>query len=622
MAVDLTGEQLVLDQQVMAALSEKIQGVVRQFLPQASRTLGLDQHPLGKANFRAELRRPCGQVKFENVYIIDFLDSSVLYDLFPYPLDHVTGRLTLYPDHWECRNCRGSRSGATILVDAFSRRLPEQVVSAHAGESSRSAAGPGPLEEIHVNIRGERVQLNDELERALAPIQSPERKPLQNAWHTLALSGQMNFIAEVIDHPSHPQDIAVGVDVNGCTMKPTFFPYQLNEVSGSVRYAHNRVHLGNLKARHGARTDLGLKWGLLELKPEAGFVAWLKGIEGTGLVPDREFLDALPEPLHKGLEPLGITDPLKVRTELTLEAGVPGGPLKVWWNGSARLDNAHFRTGVEATEVNGEVACEGHFDGQHLHGLRGNVLLEKGRFLGQPLTNASARIEVQPDEPEKLRLRQIKADIFGGTLGGEALIRLWPVFGYEVWLEALRIGLDQFGKHNLGEAAKQAQLSGPARAALYVQGEGTDLLGLKGVGQVDVANGKMGRLPLLLDLLKAFGLRVPDHTAFERAHMSFTIEGPRIQVQQLDLFGNAISLHGQGTVDLDGNNLNLDFTATPGQLKRILPTSLDAVPEAISQQILKIKMRGKMNTPNGVRFEKELVPAVVEPIKKVMGRSP
>jgi hypothetical protein len=149
-------------------------------------------------------------------------------------------------------------------------------------------------------------------------------------------------------------------------------------------------------------------------------------------------------------------------------------------------------------------------------------------------------------------------------------------------------------------------------------GEGNDLIGLKGNGRVDVAGGKMGQLPVLLDLLKAFGLRMPDRTAFEEAHLLFAIEGPRLHVGQLDLFGNAVSLRGQGSADLDGSNLNLDFTATPGQFGKVLPPGIHGLGQLISQQVLKIKMRGKLGKDGQVRFDKELMPAVVEPIKRAI----
>jgi hypothetical protein len=149
-------------------------------------------------------------------------------------------------------------------------------------------------------------------------------------------------------------------------------------------------------------------------------------------------------------------------------------------------------------------------------------------------------------------------------------------------------------------------------------GEGSDLLGLKGNGRVDVPAGKMGQLPVLLDLIKAFGLRMPDRTAFEQAQLVFSIEGPQMRVQQLDLLGHAVSLRGAGKVDLDGSNLELDFSATPGRPLGVLPNPVDVLPQMISQQLLKIKMRGQLGQGGQVRFDKELMPGVVEPLKRLM----
>ena len=116
-----------------------------------------------------------------------------------------------------------------------------------------------------------------------------------------------------------------------------------------------------------------------------------------------------------------------------------------------------------------------------------------------------------------------------------------------------------------------------------------------------------------LALLKAFGLRLPDRTAFDQAHAVFAIDGPQLQVLSFDLYGNAISLRGKGTVDLDGNNLNLDFNADWGRLSQVLPEPISDIPRAVSDQLLKIKMRGRIGD---VHLEKEVAPVVVEPILK------
>jgi hypothetical protein len=618
--LDIRGTNIVLDDKILHGLSpnpirpSRSALVAQQFLPEQSRLRGLAVCPMGKADFHAVVWRTPGQERLDKCFTIDFKESSLEHDEFPYPLENVSGTLIIHPDHWECKGFHGSHAGGEVFVEGGSEAMPDRAPPLRADGSEGSKP-----EIIRLNIRGQNFRLDRELERALSPRNGHRRGALQDTWRTLVLSGRMNFTAEVIDHPNHPQDIDVNVTVQGLTFKPAFFDYTLGEASGSVRYAQGKVYLRDIRAQHG-QAVLALPTGLIELKPGGGFLAWLRGIRGQNVIPDRDLLLALPEGLRKALTPLQLREPLTMAAALTIEApGGAGAPVKVWWEGGVALTNASLHAGVEVTGASGEFHCRGHHDGRHVRGIFGDLVLNEVKVLGQPVTNLHGRLEIQPDTPDVIRFRDLKANLFGGTVGGEARLETASGVRYDVLLEALGIQLDQFGRQNFAEVADKAQLHGPARASLHLQGEGTDLLGLKGNGRVDVEKGKIGQLPVLLDLLKLFGLRAPDRTAFEQAHVNFSIEGPQLRVQQLDLYGNAISLHGLGSVDLDSDNVELDFTATPGRVTQVLPTGLDAIPQLISQQFLKIKMRGKLGKQGSVRFDKELVPAVIEPLRRIVG---
>jgi hypothetical protein len=618
--LDIRGTDIVLDDKILHGLSpdkrraSRVAQVAQQFLPEQSRLRGLAACPMGKADFEALVWRQRGQERLDKRFTVFFKEAALEFDEFPYPLEHVSGTLIVHPDHWECKDFRGRHSGGEVFVDGGSEAMPDRapVLRADGSEGGRP-------EIVRLLIRGWNVLLDRELTRALSPRSGNKRVALEETWRTLKLSGRMSFAAEVIDHPNHPQDIDVNVSVQGCSFKPAFFDYALSDASAIVRYAQGRVYLRDIRARHG-QASLALPTGLIELKPGGGFLAWLRGIRGQNVTPDRELLLALPEGLRKALTPLQLREPVSMAAELTMDAPAgTGAPVKVWWDGGVALVNASLHAGVEVTGASGEFHCRGHHDGRHIRGVFGDLVLNKVMVLGQPVTDLHGRVEIQPDTPDVVRIRDLKANLFGGTVGGEARLETASGMRYDVLLEALGIQLDQFGRKNLGEIADKAQLQGPARASLHVQGEGTDLLGLNGNGRVDLEQCKIGQLPVLLDLLKLFGLRAPDRTAFEQAHVDFAIEGPQLRVQQLDLFGNAISLRGQGTVDLNGDNVELDFTATPGRVTQVLPTGIDAIPQLISQQFFKIKMRGKLGKEGSVHFDKELVPAVVEPLRRIIG---
>jgi hypothetical protein len=126
----------------------------------------------------------------------------------------------------------------------------------------------------------------------------------------------------------------------------------------------------------------------------------------------------------------------------------------------------------------------------------------------------------------------------------------------------------------------------------------------------------MYNLPLLLDLLKFLGLRLPDRTAFEEAHVVFDIDGPRAHVKQLELYGNAISLRGSGDANIDGSDLAFAFFLDWARLGQVLPAGVRELPREVSNQLFRIDMRGKVGD---LHFREVPVPLLLGPIKKVLG---
>ena len=334
------------------------------------------------------------------------------------------------------------------------------------------------------------------------------------------------------------------------------------------------------------------------LKPGGGFQAWFDEHHGRNLVARRRLLEALPPGCAEAWPRSTSQTRSTWRRTSSLDAPPePGRPLKVWWDGSAALHDAALQVGVESAGRGGPGLLPRPAQRPAAGGVVGNVLLREG---DAPRTsrcsNLHARLEVQSESPDVLRLHDLKADLLrrharrrgaGGVWAGRCATTLR--------LEGCcRSSLEQFGQHNLGAGRRRTSGSRCGRPA--PEGEGSDLSGLRGNGRVDVPEGKLYRLPLLLDLLKAFGLRMPDRTAFEQAALVFAIDGPQLRVQQLDLFGNAISLRGEGTVNLDGSTSTWTFTPTGRGAAECCRASSARCPQAISDQLFKIKMRGSSAT--------------------------
>ena len=611
--LDLWGNDLPVDRQLLAAL------------PEVPRETALSFSPTGLIDYHVFMRKPCGPGELANRFLIHLHHGTVCYKVFPLPLTNVKGTLDIRPDHWEFQEFVGRHKDGVIRASGRSRPLPAPTVSVRVTTPALTPApAEQPAQRVSVSIQGENLPLDEPFRKALAP----GREALARAVDTFALTGQLNFSATIDDLPNQAQDIDVTVRVGGCRMRPTFFPYPLEDVAATVRYARGNVWLGDFRGRHGA-SQLGIKQGTVIIKKDGGFWARLNDVTARPLVPDADLKRSLPPVLRDALETSRLRQPVVLSARQLVLDQPPEAGLRptVYWDGTLELDHASLQAGVECSGLTGKVSCQGLYNGQQLDSVAGNVFLQEATVLGQPLRGVHIPLAVWKKSPDILRLPNMKAQFFGGTLGGEARIEFGSIFRYEVVLRAAHVELERFGRHNFKPAAvppagmrgaaasSSAELSGLATAALHLTGEGTDPNGLKGSGRLDVPSGKLYRLPLLLDLLKWLGLRLPDRTAFEQAHATFAIDGPRVQISELDLLGSAVSVRGQGSMKLDGSDLNIDLNADWGRLAPLLPSPISDLSRGISNQLLKIKVRGKVGE---VRFEKELVPVVTEPAKRIL----
>lgn len=575
-AVDIKiwGDNLTIDSKLTAALPPEHQKLARTF------------QPAGQLNFQAFIRKPLNIKQYDNRYLINFHDTSVRYDVFPYPLEGVSGVLDVQEDHWEFRDFRGAHKGGEFR--AHGRTYP-------------GTKG----ERVKVEISGLNILFDSELEAALDP-------DLKKTWRTFSPSGRMNFKALVDCLPDQPPDVDVTVTALGCAVKPSFFAYQLNELTGSFRYAHRWVYLEKLRARHG-NTVLAIDEAKAYLKPEGGYWVDLVFLRGAPIVLDDDLLHAVPPVLSKACKTLRIKDPISLKTHLTVDAGPKEEEVPViFWDGEVAIRNATLFSGVSWENVTGKAACRGRYNGKQLEGMVGNVLLDQATILKQPFRTIQTQIEVPKETPDVLILPGLRANVFGGEVYGPIRLEFGQDLKYELNMTASQVKLEDFGKHNLGP---RAPLSGLVSARLYLTGQGEEIRHLKGRGSVDIPNGRLYNLPLLLDLLKFLGLRIPDHTAFEEAHATYVIDGPLVKIDRLDLYGNSISLRGHGEMNLDGSDIDLEFYAVWARVVQMLPPIIKDIPPAFSKHLLKIKMKGRFGD---VRCTKEPVPVLLDPIKEML----
>jgi uncharacterized protein involved in outer membrane biogenesis len=572
-----------IDEELLRALPGQAQKIARSF------------RPAGRVDFHVDARHALDADDFRSVFRIRFRDATVRWDEFPIPFEEVSGRLDIMPERWEFTEFQG-RYGAGIV------RVQGRAIPIEGTDDQR----------LHVEIAGQNLTMDPALRQALE-----KRGALHRAWETFRPSGRLHFSASIDQASTALPDMDVRVEVQGPRIEPTFFPFAMSEVSGKFRYRGLRVELEQVRAKHEGSL-LRIDRGGIDLHAGGGFYADLPEIEVRDLKADEQLMEALPPAVQGFARSLGSDDAFDLKTKLVVaQASDPGSQPDLYWDGQLWCRNATLRPGLELNDVTGGVACIGRYTHGKLQSLEGNVKLQTASLFKQPFKDVHAHFRIPEDTPEILSMG-LRAPLYGGDVAGEIRFDLRSTLRYEINLTASQVDLEKLGKHNFGPDSKY---NGTAAGRLHLVGTSAGTETLDGNGSLDVPNCKLYNLPLLLDLIKFLGLRWPDRTAFEELHAKFAIQGRQVRLSRLELYGNAVSLTGQGDFNLDGSKLNVDFYPSWARIEQLLPPSLRNVSPAVSKNFLVIEMRGKVGgDAKELIFRRKIVPGLMDPLIAIRDR--
>lgn len=103
-----------------------------------------------------------------------------------------------------------------------------------------------------------------------------------------------------------------------------------------------------------------------------------------------------------------------------------------------------------------------------------------------------------------------------------------------------------------------------------------------------------------------------DRTAFDSSNVNFLINGTDIDFERIELVGDAISLIGNGRMNLD-QDLDLNFYSVVGRNRIRIPL-LSELYHASSQQILWISVDGTVSDP---KMSRQVLPQLNDSIRQL-----
>jgi hypothetical protein len=573
-----------IDEKLLAAFDNPTQRIVRAFRPR------------GAISFQGRLQRDTGDSVLQRKLSVELHECSIQHGGFPYPIDKVSGLLQLTGDDWLFRNLRGHNDSAQI-----------------AGSGSW-VADPrmGPL--LQLEFTATDVPLADELRQALSP-------EAQRLWVNLQPRGNLDRLNVGFRYTSRDQRLTVeiaaeksppgpGGEAISLSVEPTWFPYRLDNVTGSFRYADGVMQLSNFRAVHnrasisGEATCRVLGGGACRLE--------FPRLAADRIEIDHDLLAALPQRMGDALARASLQGPLNLLGKLGMTVPPqPDAPPELDWDLSLDLENGRVTASLPVEQIHGSVrllggsgaaglVCHGELQvdsamvrGIHLTRLQGPFWSNGQRLaFGGPAEQAIALSLRPTPNPSLDPPRQLTADVFGGrlTAGGQALLNDEGAFQASLALEDA----------DLADIARQLApqhrgLSGRVFGSMGIFGTTQGTHTWRGGGQWRLREADVYELPAMIALLKLLSIQRPDRTAFTSSDIGFRIEGDDLVFDRIDFSGDAISLKGKGRMN-GQREIDLKFHPLMGRAERLIPIFRPIVGET-GRQFLLIEVTGPLDQP-------------------------
>ena len=564
-------------------------------------------------------RVPRGQA--DKYFDVELKDVAIRHTAFPYPIRNITGVIS------------------SSNLDFVFRDLV-----GHNGNGSITCSGSwNPRKGLDCQFDCVDVQLDDRLRFALSA-------DLQGIWNGFVPAGQIPKMKVDMTMPFGEKVVGVIVDADlhdaqtgqsNVSIFPHWFPYEIKQLSGNVRIGDGRIAVSKIRGKHDQA------WLACQGTGRYSDESWavtLRELLATSVKVDEDLLSALPTSLAPPVRQMKFQGLFNVQGEITV-AGVhqavpaTGGEIDLGklpdanffcndptmaWDLNFSMSNAKMLVGLPLKSVFGSVQLQGIYDGKraeskgeleidamNIYGaqitdVKGPIWMDNdrvsaGALVAPPVNTAVAGFNPQSSGP-------LTGNAYGGVLKFDATMA--NDNRGEFYIQTTMADGD-IEEASLDFAPEVNQVAGRGFIAMRMGGNYADTHSYRGDGTVQLRNAKIVELPAISALLKTLNVGRTDRTAlFDSSNVNFLINGTDIDFERIELLGDAISLIGNGRMNLN-QELDLNFYSIVGRNRIRIPV-LNELYHVGSQRILWISVDGTVSNP---QMSRQVLPQLNDSIR-------
>jgi len=538
---------------------------------------------------RARFERTADEPSALNQQVdLELHDCSIKPDKFPYPIDRIRGRIIGENEVWKFHEMIGRSGGAYV----------QGTGSWQPGVDKKGT--------LVLNLTATDVPLDNTLREAIRQL-NPNTG---NVWESLQPQGTLDRLTVQLRSPGANGKAEIAIQGQkwprrmyapdpGLLVKPKWLPYRVDHVTGMFNYRNGQVALTGLRGQHG-KTVIRLD-GTCFFPMEGPWDAKFTNLTIDHLRADHELLTALPPPIRRAVEKLNVSGPLMLRGQLQLaKAMEEGRKLNAQWDVNITAAGATLDSGVRLEHIHGGVRLFGLYDKDGFRS-RGQIDIDSLFFRKEQLTKLSGPLWI---DPRQILLgawsqHQVESDkpqsITAKSMGGRVVLDAQVLTGADARF-FLQAALQQGDlAYILNQRGVDAKVTGKADATLQLSGRTSGVHTWRGRGAIRLRNADIYQVPIMVALLSLVSVRPPDTTAFTASDINYRIHSDRVYLDRIRFSGDAISLEGNGWLDLD-NKINLSFYTLVGRSELRIPIVSSVLAEA-SRNLLKIQVVGTLDKP-------------------------
>jgi hypothetical protein len=276
-------------------------------------------------------------------------------------------------------------------------------------------------------------------------------------------------------------------------------------------------------------------------------------------------------------------------------------PIVSSWQLNFDMHQASLDCGVELDSISGSLELAGHGQGEDFS-AEGELNLDSVRWHRFFFDGVQGPLYADPtqvvfgqraSQTRGIPLRRITANAYGGRVEGDAVVTLGHPSRFSM-----------SANYQAGDLRRLVTETWPTRenvkgsiyGTLQLQGTSLSPETVSGQGAVALSEAELYHLPQVIRLFKMLRGQEPDQTAFTQADARFQVSGRQVYFEDLKLKGDAVSLHGGGTVDFVDQRLRLVFSNDPVPSNSPL-TGLRTIMRQASRQVMLLHVGGTISDP-------------------------